>query len=129
MNRLQSHKFFQEMLEAELERLRTLSGLGAGLNVVWAPNTRNDLSGEVKGNSVYVYEEDEHKALETLWHEFVDYCVSQAIEPYKQVTNKLIALINEEAYKRKEQVVEAITRLSKAITKRRLKTNDSFRSE
>lgn len=118
MRRLQSRKSVQERLEAELERLQAFSGLGAGLEVIWVPCNRNVLSGEVKGNSIYIYDEDEQKALETLWHEFIDYCVSKAIEPYKEVTNKLIALINEEAYKRKEQVVEAITRLSKTLAKR-----------
>jgi hypothetical protein len=49
--------------------------------------------------------------LETLRHEFLDYAISRVIEPYKQVTNKLITLINEEAYKRKERLVESLCKL------------------
>lgn len=44
-------------------------------------------------------------------HEFLDYCLSQAIEPYKEVTNRLISLINEDVYRRKERIVEALAKL------------------
>lgn len=129
MNSLKSHSSCQERLEAELELLRAFSGLGADLEVVWAPCSRNPLSGEVKEGSIYIYDENEQSALDTLYHEFFDYCVSKAIEPYKKVTNKLIALINEDAYKRKELVVEAIARLSKALAKRGFETIDLSQSE
>jgi hypothetical protein len=33
------------------------------------------------------------------------------IEPYKEVLNRLISMINEDAYKRKERLVEAICQL------------------
>lgn len=51
------------------------------------------------------------RALETLRHEFIDYAVSQIIEPYKQVANMLIAMINEDAYERKEKLVERLRKL------------------
>ena len=98
-------------LEEDLERLKAHSGLADPLKVVWMPNESNVLSGEVKGNVIFIYERDEEKALETLQHEVVDYCVSQAIEPYREITNRLIKMINEDAYKQKEKVVEALTRL------------------
>lgn len=98
-------------LEAELERLKRLLGLCHHLNVKWVPNNNGNLSGEVKGDCIYVYEEEEKSALETLRHEFLDYAVSQVIEPYKEVTNRLISMINEDAYKRKERLIEAICRL------------------
>ena len=44
-------------------------------------------------------------------HEFLDHCVSQAIDPYRKVTNNMIKLLNDNAYKRKEQIVEALSRL------------------
>lgn len=69
------------------------------------------ISGEVRGDYIYVYDEDKEVALETLKHEFVDYGVSKVIEPYKEVTNRLIALINEIVYTRKERLVEMLTQL------------------
>jgi len=47
--------------------------------------------------------------LGTSRHGFLDYAISKTIEPYKEVTNRLIALINEDAYKRKEKLVEALS--------------------
>ena len=98
-------------LREELERLKRLSGMGMDLNLVWAPDPGCALSGEVKGSTIFVYESDEEKAAETLRHEFLDHCVSQAIDPYRRATNSLIKLLNENAYKRKEQIVEALRRL------------------
>jgi len=101
----------QTKLEEELERIQGKLRLGLALRVVWMPNGDSGLSGEVKGRDICVYEENEGKALDTLCHEILDFCISQAIEPYKEVTNRLIKMINEDAYKRKEKVVEALTRL------------------
>ena len=67
--------------------------------------------GGVRGKDILIYEESEDKALDTLRHEFLDYYISQAIEPYKEVTNWLIKMINGGAYKRKERVIEALAKL------------------
>lgn len=98
-------------LHKELERLKGRSGVGHDLRVVWSPNSGSKLSGEVKGDLVYIYEGDVDRAVKVLRHEFIDYLVSQAIEPYRSVTNKLIQLLNEVAYKKKEYVVEALIKL------------------
>jgi len=98
-------------LEGELERLKHLFETGYELKVVWTPKNNSKLSGEVKGETIYIYEEDYDKAVETLRHEFIDYAVSQIIEPYRLVANMLIAMINEDAYKRKEKLVERLRRL------------------
>ena len=37
-------------LREELERLKRISGMGTGLKLVWAPDPRGALSGEVKGD-------------------------------------------------------------------------------
>lgn len=99
----------EEKLQSALEGLKQILGLGHELTLRWIPNGDGKLSGEVKGNCIYVYEMTEKEALSTLKHEFLDYAISSVIDPYKQVTNKLIALINEEAYKRKERLVEKLS--------------------
>ena len=98
-------------LRGELERLKRLSGLGQDLNLVWTPISNSALSGEVKGRTIYIYEESEGKAVEVLRHEFLDHCVSKAIDPYRKVTNSLIKLVNEDAYDRKEKIVEGLSRI------------------
>ena len=99
-------------LREELENLKNISGLGSALSLVWAPDPEKTLSGEVKGNTVYIYDESEKQALDTLHHEFFDYCISQAIKPYRQVTNTLIKLLNENAYKQKEEIVEGLRKIA-----------------
>jgi hypothetical protein len=101
----------QKRLEDELERLTHILNFGHILEVKWVPNDESTLAGEVRGNIVHIYESDCENAVKTLKHEVVDYVVSQAIEPYKEVTNRLITMVNADAYQRKEQVVDALTRL------------------
>jgi hypothetical protein len=101
----------QDRLIEELGRLQQKLGLGYELSVVWLPDSRSKLSGEVKGDQIRIYEEDEEKALETLKHEFLDYAISKVMEPYERIANKLIGLVNEEAYRRKEKLVEVLTKL------------------
>jgi len=105
-------------LNAELERLKKLFGLAYNLIVIWEPSKTRcnagdtpQLSGQVLGDTIYIYELDEEKAVETLRHEFLDYCISQAIQPYKEVTNRLIRMINDDVYRRKEKIVEALVKL------------------
>jgi len=98
-------------LEVELEHLKKLSGLGSELSVVWEPGSHEPLAGQVRNGLIHVYEVDEKKAVETLRHEFLDYCISQVIEPYKRVTNSLISMINKDAYRIKEGTVEGLVKL------------------
>jgi hypothetical protein len=96
----------EAQLREELENQKNISGLGSALSLVRAPDPGKALSGEVKGSIVFIYDESEKKALDTLRHEFFDYCISKAIQPYRQVTNTLIKLLNENAYRQKEEIVE-----------------------
>lgn len=98
-------------LEEELERLKTVSKQGLELRLIWKPSEAGTLSGEVKGKTIYIYEQEDGKALETLTHEFIDYLVALAIEPYKMVVNSLIKSINRIAYEKKEKAVESLKAL------------------
>lgn len=101
----------QEVLEHELRRFQRITGRGIHLNVLWKPDHNTSLSGEVKNGQILIYEFEEIPALMTLRHEFIDFILSQAINPYRDVANHLIKLVNEDAYRQKEQAVEALTRL------------------
>jgi predicted phosphatase len=109
--RSSARKPSETRLKEELKRLQGMLNAGRELEVVWSPKIDSNLSGEVKGKVIYIYEPDEDKAIEALRHEFIDYFISQAIEPYKSVANKLIQLLNEIAYKKKEEVVESLVKL------------------
>ena len=103
-----SHK---DPLKVELERMKRLTGLGLELDVVWKPSDEKAVLGEVKEKIIYIYEVKKEKVIGVLRHEFIDYCISEAIEPIRTVLNNLIKLINEDLYKRKEKIVEALMRL------------------
>jgi|GEM_PF-1512297 len=99
-------------LVAELKRLKQLTGLGHHLELCWRPDDDSDRHGEVRGNIIMIYDSVESEAQRTLRHEFIDYLISrEIIEPYREITNSMIKLLNENAYKRKERVVEAVIRL------------------
>ena len=108
--------FQSQWLDAELERLKRITGLGFELKLAWEPDSDKALSGEVKNDTLFVYDANGRKAFETLRHEFLDYCISQAIQPYKEVTNRLILMINDDAHRRKERIVEALAKLLGADT-------------
>ena len=106
-----------EQLRAELERLKRLTGTGVELRVLHCPKVESRLSGEVKDETVLIYESDSTKALDALKHEFIDYLISKAIKPYEKATryyramiNALISELGENAYNEKEKVVEALRR-------------------
>ncbi|MGA2681872.1 MAG: hypothetical protein ABSF44_08745 [Candidatus Bathyarchaeia archaeon] len=107
----------EAMLKMELERLKVLADLGHSLKVVWSASENLELSGEVKNDVIFIYEENAEKALETLRHEFIDYIISMAIKPYEKVTaiysavvNSVISKLGEEAYQEKEKAVEALVK-------------------
>jgi hypothetical protein len=109
---------FEAKLQNELRRLQQKTGLGLELEVLWMPNhvKRNvegkQLSGEVLGNTIYIYEKDVGEALKTLKHEFFDCIISHQIEkPYKDFINRLIGLFEVEMYKRKEKLVDRLSKL------------------
>jgi len=97
-----------KVLVEELERLKTHLNIGHELTLKYLPNKNVKLSGEVKGECLYIYEEDEKCALTTLRHEFVDYVICKVIEPYEKLANLLISLSNEEAYAKKEMLIGAL---------------------
>jgi hypothetical protein len=101
----------QRKLEKELEKLKAKTGMSYELEVVWLPDGDSRLEGEVVGETIFVYVSDERRAVEVLKHEFIDYAVSQVVEPYKEIGNLLIRYLNEEAYRRKERVVEGLRKL------------------
>ncbi len=101
----------QEALEAELRRLEKILGMNDGLKITWIPDGNNKLSGEVKKKTIFIYETDLDSVLETLRHEIIDYLICQAIQPYKDIANRLILLLNEIAYKEKEDLVRRLCNL------------------
>jgi len=101
----------ESKLTEELKRLQSLLSDGHELKVIWTPKQNSNLEGEVKGNIIHVYSQSLEQALKTLHHEFLDIMMSEIIEPYKQVANSLVLLVNKQAYSRKEKLLEKLANL------------------
>ena len=102
----------QAKLEDELRRVERRLRLSLGLTVVWRHQPSNPLSGEVRGDTVYVYDEDPEKALETLRHEVIDHLItSRIVKPLVGLVNLLIKDKEAEVYRDKERLVEALANL------------------
>ena len=82
------------------------------LELVWIPDSGKGLCGEVRNGVLYVYEEDEGRALEALKHELVDYLItSRVVKPLVELVNLLIKSRESEIYKEKEKLVEILSKL------------------
>ncbi len=108
-----------------MEELIADSEFGSNLKVRWKPGQDFAKEGEVKGDIVSIYSESEDTALKTLRHEFIDSIFFHGIEPYRDmvnlqrvVINSMLKYIEDDAYAKKEQAVEALVRLLEAQARR-----------
>lgn len=104
------------VLETELERLQQRTSIGYEVKVKWLPGTvkhhnGKQLAEEVVGDTILIYTENTQKAIELVRHGFAEWILNQHTKPYRQLINKLITLFEEQQYKRKEKIVEALTKL------------------
>lgn len=96
------------------EEFQTLMGkLGIqNLKLVWMPDSNKNMSGEVRNSVVYVYDEDEIKAMETLKHELIDYLItSKIVKPLVELVNLLIKSRESDIYREKEKIVESLSQI------------------
>ncbi|MBS7638799.1 hypothetical protein KEJ49_07995 [Candidatus Bathyarchaeota archaeon] len=100
-------------LRRELRRLQARYGLGLRLQEVrWLPTEDRGLSGEVKGNTVYIYDPDPAEALKTLRHEVLDHhLTSEILEPLVGLINLQKSAIERLIYRRKEEFIEKLERV------------------
>jgi hypothetical protein len=97
----------EKRLTDELEHLKHLLNLESSFKLVWMPLPESELSGEVKGNTIYIYECEMEKALQTLRHELVDYLItSKIVKPLVDLVNILIKSREAEIYREKEKLVK-----------------------
>lgn len=102
----------QERLEEELKRLMPILHVGYDLRVKWTPDEGSNISGEVRGSVIYIYETDESKAIEILKHELIDHKITkEIIEPLVEYVNLQKSIIEKLIYKRKEDLVENLSKL------------------
>jgi len=98
-------------LQEEFKAMMAKLGV-QNLTLVWLPDLSKGLSGEVRNTIVYIYEEDEVKALETLKHELLDYIItSKIVKPLVELVNLLIKSKESDIYREKEKIVESLSKI------------------
>lgn len=98
----------QRLLEADIRRLQD-RGLGEGLRrVVWAPDARPDVQGEVKADTVLLYANELRVARRVLVHEVAHSDLARTQEPLIATINALLATINKECYGRTEKLADVL---------------------
>jgi len=111
-----SSKQQADLLE-ELDKLKRKAGLGFELEVQWIPGKvkyskeGKELRGEVLGNKIFVYDSNFDVAKQTLKHEFVEYFINQAIDPYRRALVSSISFFEDRAYNQREKIVKALVKL------------------
>ena len=107
----------QVKLEEELKRVLVRLDFN-GLKVVWEPTVEGispegeALSGEVKNDTIHIYEDDEEKALKVLRHEVLDHLVtSKIVKPMIDLVNVIIKSREAEIYREKEKIIEMFSKL------------------
>ena len=105
-------------MEDYLKGLVVKSGLGKELFVVWSPDPHSKYEGEVKDSIILIYSETLEEARKTLKHEFLEYIITKAAAPYKDIINfqrtmlnSIVGQLEAQAYKDKEKAVTALEEL------------------
>ncbi len=98
----------RKSLRKEMDRLKRASGANADLEVLWIPRADSAKEGEVIGSKIYIYSTGPAEAPETLRRESLDAMVCSATAPYLELINTLPSVISEEAYRKKEGMVESL---------------------
>ncbi len=84
------------LVEAQIQEC--LWRLGVNLTVKWQPDSAKSGHGEIKGNSIFLYDVDESEAWQTFTHEVTEYKLKNVTRPYRSMINSLIEAINKSIY-------------------------------
>lgn len=108
----EQQEYVQRILERELARLKTMIPFEEILTLCWYPQPENKVSGQVVGNTLYIYSETVREAVETLQHEYLDCLLTRKIiEPLITMVNTFIKLKEREIYQEKERIVARLLKL------------------
>ena len=119
-----------ETLLDRLNLLKKLFGITDDINLIYLPNQKGDklkdsCRGRVEGTSIYLFEDNLEKALETLDHEFLHFVLRESRNASINVHNSDLALIGSmlEAYRKvtekalNEAEEKAIEKIGKGLSK------------
>ena len=108
-------------LNKELKRLVKKYGFGREASVVWMPTAEGlaemfgetkELSGEVIGSKLIIYEHTLSRALNTLTHEFFEYIFHRhLVSPYTNIISGLETALQKTIYEDKEMFIDTLVKM------------------
>lgn len=101
-----------DILKDELGRLEQMTGVKTECGIVWNPKVESKKEGEVLGKTIHIYSCSLEDAVNTLRHEFFDALICKTNKPYVKIINALLSAMSEKIYSEKEELVEALVRLT-----------------
>ena len=104
----------RNILMNELEQLKDKFNIGHELTIHYFPGkyrtgqNGTTITGEVQGNTILIYDENETEAIKTLYHEFLEYLICPIIKQHMDVINHQNQIISKLLYSKREEVVERL---------------------
>ena len=79
-------------------------------NLIWEPDHHQVNRGQIipKTKTILISDEEASEALETLLHEALEIKMRPLLGVYRETVNHLIAIIEEIAYRQKEQLIDEL---------------------
>lgn len=102
-------KLVQKRMQAALSRS------GVPLMLCWTPDPTKSVHGEIKENVLFIYDQSENDAWDTLTHELLEYKLKQVTRVYRTMINSLIDGYEKLCYERKEEVLESLPKVLQVI--------------
>lgn len=102
----------QQKLQEELNKLKARFNLGHELKVKYFPdririNGRgNQLHGEIQANIILIYDKNEKEAINTMYHEYLEFIIYPMKKDFSETINRLNGIINYLLYSSSERVVD-----------------------
>ncbi len=103
----------ESKLQARMQK--ALYQLNLPLQVLWLPNEKTIIHGEIKQQTIYIYDENENDALSTFEHEIYEYKFKEVTRLYRSMINSLVDVIDKETYARKEAFFDFLPVLEETI--------------
>jgi len=80
--------------------------------VYWKPQQAVKVSGKVVGSTIYIYNEKQKEAVDTLKHEYLDCILTRRlVNPLVTLVNTFVKLTENEIYNEKERIVNGLSKL------------------
>jgi len=104
-----------EQKAGEARMQRCLERLGLPLKVKWIPRSETSKHGEIKVDTIYIYDVDPEEAWLTFLHEVLEFKLDEVTRVYRALVNGLIEAYEKLIYDRKERFLELVPEIFEAV--------------